>query len=68
MTVGQLVLIVIGIGWVVYTYYTVQALRDTRGKYDMDDDFVGLNLIANVVLLIGCVVYLFLNYWDLVIF
>ena len=65
MTVGHLVLIVIGIGWLVYTYYTVQTLRR---KHDMEDDYAALNIIGNVALLIGSVVYLFLNYWNTVIF
>ena len=65
MTVGQLVLIVIGIGWLVYTYYTVQTLRR---KHYMDSDYAAINLIGNVALLIGSVVYLLLNYKDTVIF
>ena len=64
MTVGQLVLIVIGIGWLVYTYYTVQTLRR---KHYMRGDLATLNLAVNVISLLAGLVFLLINYWDLVI-
>ena len=65
MTVGHLILTLIGIGWLSFTCYVI---HDVRGKKVIHLDLSASIIIINVALLIGGITFLTLSYWNTVIF
>ena len=65
MTVGHLVLIVIGIGWMVRT---IIAIRTLNNNNDWDEGNAVFIFVLNIILMVCIGGYYLTEYWDLVIF
>ncbi len=65
MTLGTLVLIIIGLVWI---WLTIRAIRWMCGYNNIDGEFAGIIILANIAFIIIGILCVLIEYGDVVLF